>query len=479
LAMKGLRDALLWRSSIVEVAEDFAGEEVGQLTKPRIFLASSSEGLPILRAIQEQLSDIAEPIIWTEDENFRLSESLLESLTRGLDRYDYAIVLFRGDDVVVSRKMEEFAPRDNLLFELGLFMARIGRDRCFVFLDTDRPIKIPTDLGGTTFALFQQSDSLDGPSLSALGPACNKVRRRIDELGQRMNRDRELAVLYRLLNACTYPFYPDVLVDTIRHVGLDYKSPESFRHVEDVVEFVEFLLRDYIHPLLTERQRRAVRVYFAYYIGDGVQFGSPDVVTSCIDVYPDGRSFAGEFVVGLSNPDIYPDTDWRVRSAMPGFNAGRPASNCARVFATGDSSYKNDTTIPAQQAENYPTVDEKSVYSVPVEWRSHEGRGRLGVIAVSCRFPNYIPDALKLRIELLGHLVGYLFSLYAVESLDSLEGVGASSGSTLGIDTAAVDPAFAGRVVALRRRIAQYFEEQMIRQGLHEYVNGELRVVWN
>ena len=46
------------------------------------------------------------------------------------------------------------APRDNVVFETGLFMGAMGRDRVFVVYDKKAELKIPSDFDGITMAGF-------------------------------------------------------------------------------------------------------------------------------------------------------------------------------------------------------------------------------------------------------------------------------------------------------------------------------------
>jgi predicted nucleotide-binding protein len=117
------------------------------MTKPSIFIGSSSEGLEIARAIEFQLKDVGEITIWNEGV-FGLGLGTLESLVNALERFDFAILALTPDDFTVSRNVPTSSPRDNVMFELGLFMGRLGRSRTFIVYDVSTKLKIPSDLAG-------------------------------------------------------------------------------------------------------------------------------------------------------------------------------------------------------------------------------------------------------------------------------------------------------------------------------------------
>jgi len=153
------------------------------MAQPSIFIGSSSEGLEVARAIQYQLRNDASVTVWNEG-IFGLSQNYLQSLIDSLDKFNYAILVFTADDTVISRDETSPATRGNVLFELGLFMGKLGRSRTFVVYDTHKRPNVISDLSGVTFAPYDGSNSdasHDGSNserlLSALGPACFEIRR--------------------------------------------------------------------------------------------------------------------------------------------------------------------------------------------------------------------------------------------------------------------------------------------------------------
>ena len=60
-----------------------------------------------------------------------LSTETLENLVAVLPKFDFAVLVLTGDDLTTSRHIKTASPRDNVVFETGLFMGRIGRERTF------------------------------------------------------------------------------------------------------------------------------------------------------------------------------------------------------------------------------------------------------------------------------------------------------------------------------------------------------------
>ena len=71
-----------------------------------------------------------------------------------MDAADFAILLLTPDDTTTSRDQQRFAPRDNVVFELGLFMGCMGRQRCFLIQEDNRELRLPTDLLGVNRDIY-------------------------------------------------------------------------------------------------------------------------------------------------------------------------------------------------------------------------------------------------------------------------------------------------------------------------------------
>ncbi|SRR5216683_3217843 len=150
--------------------------------RPSVFIGSSTEGLKIGRALQVLLDQACEVTIWSQG-IFGVGQGTLESLVAALDRFDFAILALTPDDLISSREHTSPGPRDNVLFELGLFMGSLGRERTFLVYDRTAQLKLPSDLAGVSAATFEPHAS--GNLQSSLGAAATLIEERIDRLGLR------------------------------------------------------------------------------------------------------------------------------------------------------------------------------------------------------------------------------------------------------------------------------------------------------
>lgn len=115
---------------------------------PELFIGSSSEGVCVAERFKEKIESRDLRVrIWTKDV-FALSKSNLESLIDEARSCDFAVLVMTPDDFTKCRGSRKMAPRDNVVFELGLFMGSIGRDRTYLLSGSD--VKLPTDLDGIT-----------------------------------------------------------------------------------------------------------------------------------------------------------------------------------------------------------------------------------------------------------------------------------------------------------------------------------------
>lgn len=126
------------------------------MTKPRIFVGSASEGRGIVDALESELRDVARIERWDVD-IFRPGHFTLEELTRAVEQVDFAIFVLGREDVTESRGSATPSPRDNVIFEAGLFTAVLGRERTFYLVDKSGT-KIPSDWAGLGYTVFDNAE---------------------------------------------------------------------------------------------------------------------------------------------------------------------------------------------------------------------------------------------------------------------------------------------------------------------------------
>jgi hypothetical protein len=148
--------------------------------KPRVFVGSSRESLAIARGVQNNLDPgDADVTVWPQGV-FKISQYGLESLLEATRSNDFGVFVFAPDDLTTIRHEQYSTVRDNVLFELGLFMGRLGRERVFVVIPRGAKLHLATDLSGWNMVDYDPKRKDIGP---ALGVACNQIREEIQRLG--------------------------------------------------------------------------------------------------------------------------------------------------------------------------------------------------------------------------------------------------------------------------------------------------------
>lgn len=163
--------------------------------KQRVFIGSSSEQMHIARAIEINLASDHEPTVWDEG-IFELSKDTLSGLIDRLDVSDAAVFVLAPDDVTQLRQQSFDVARDNVVFELGLFIGRLGRERTyFVVPRGQAKLHLPSDLLGLVAAEYDPARS-DGNWEASVSPACTRIRASLQKLTERKPPvDRRLDIL--------------------------------------------------------------------------------------------------------------------------------------------------------------------------------------------------------------------------------------------------------------------------------------------
>jgi Predicted nucleotide-binding protein containing TIR-like domain len=148
--------------------------------KPRVFLGSSAQQERLLQALTRGLQDVADVEPWTTA--FNPGVSTLDRLVELTREVDFAAFVFAQDDWTMKGASPapisgEASPRDNVVFEAGLFGGALGMRRTFIL--HAKGAKLPTDLLGLTSIRY------DPATTPAIVRQINqKLRKAIDAEGR-------------------------------------------------------------------------------------------------------------------------------------------------------------------------------------------------------------------------------------------------------------------------------------------------------
>jgi hypothetical protein len=122
----------------------------------KIFIGSSTEQSKIMKRISALLHESGHiPLCWNEAINLGQG-TLIDQLIRISHEVDGAIFIFAEDDPVEVRGKRKEQPRDNVIFEYGLFMGTLGAESV-VFVRVGKA-KIANNLQGVVYINLPKPD---------------------------------------------------------------------------------------------------------------------------------------------------------------------------------------------------------------------------------------------------------------------------------------------------------------------------------
>jgi predicted nucleotide-binding protein len=127
--------------------------------KPRIFIGSSASAKGYASAIHVGLAGVAACTVWT-DGAFALSTSTMAALLKNLRDSDFGIFVFAPDDTATIKGELLNVPRDNVVYEAGLFSGYLCPERCFIVAPQTVKVHVPSDLLGMTLGFMRTTEQM-------------------------------------------------------------------------------------------------------------------------------------------------------------------------------------------------------------------------------------------------------------------------------------------------------------------------------
>ncbi len=129
--------------------------------RPKMFIGSSSAALPVVELFVAALSQHVSCVPWNLASQFNCegTNTTVSALQSASLKYDFALFVLTPDDTVTlkidGKRRTLLAFRDNVIFEIGLFLGSIGARRVFIARqNSNRQQRIPSDLLGAAIQAF-------------------------------------------------------------------------------------------------------------------------------------------------------------------------------------------------------------------------------------------------------------------------------------------------------------------------------------
>jgi hypothetical protein len=130
------------------------------MEKARILISCNARTLVLAGKLRDELHNLnCDTALWSDDGRSQSSAALLELFDRAAEQFDFAAILLVKDDAKVAEIDDPLCVRDTYGFQAGLFMAMIGRGRCFLVTSISYSA-LPSHLGGIVCIPFEEPADL-------------------------------------------------------------------------------------------------------------------------------------------------------------------------------------------------------------------------------------------------------------------------------------------------------------------------------
>jgi predicted nucleotide-binding protein len=171
-----------------ELCQKFILKKRPEDGKPCLFIGSSSIAKDVAYEVKNKLKDVAHCDVWDES-LFKDGKTTIENIETFINDYEYSVFIFNNDDKLYERNNQS-VPRDNVILEYGMFLQKNTRNKTFFIVPNgfkkfdskkDDGVHIATDLAGVCCEFYDIAEYKRNKT-SAVGDACNNIKKRIQEL---------------------------------------------------------------------------------------------------------------------------------------------------------------------------------------------------------------------------------------------------------------------------------------------------------
>ncbi len=238
--------------------------------RTKVFVASSSKSVDVAEALRQLIgNDRVEVVPWKDLGVFVLSEHTMESLEKAASQCHFAVFVLGPDDVMKTEEGGVYVPRDNVVFELGLFLGRIGRKRSYMLRPSGIEIKLPTDLSGVTWARY-----------SPPGKTMDEVREAAEQIQHAMSK----APMMPAISLLSRTVLPPIVLKHALHVFL--------RHRPGILGFLRSpSFKSDAQMTICTRHGKIVRHPRVSSVGQTVQSHEGQILWSSFPFHDDVRPF--------------------------------------------------------------------------------------------------------------------------------------------------------------------------------------------